>query len=179
MQSVKKKVRRHWFDAQKRIKRKTRFIMDNNRVVGKNISIDVNHVREFYNKRAAFTSENGWGTVLLSAEDPTIALRGHNYDHDVLFPKLNIDEKARVLEIGCGIGRWASIILPHCGCYCGSDFSEEMLKVAEGICGDYYGRYNFHHLSATETVEKDTEFFGGAFDSVLFSGDFYRTKNDQ
>ena len=144
--------------------------MSANRVYGDKIAINTKQVEEFYNKRAAMANEKGWEAISLGSEDPTIATRVYNYDHDVLFPKLNVDSNTRVLEIGCGMGRWASIILPHCGYYCGADFSEEMIHVANSICHDYEKRCDFYHLSAVESVEKGPEYFGGLFGSILFSG---------
>ena len=118
------------------------------RIYGENVSINTESVRKFYNKRAALVAEKGWGAISLGDEDPTIASRAYNYDRDVLFPKLNVDASARVLELGCGMGRWAEIVLPHCGFYCGVDFSEEMLCAAQ----------------------KEAQFYEGAFHCVILSG---------
>ena len=118
------------------------------RIYGENVSINTESVRKFYNKRAELVAEKGWGAISLGDEDPTIASRAYNYDRDVLFPKLNVDASARVLELGCGMGRWAEIVLPHCGFYCGVDFSEEMLCAAQ----------------------KEAQFYEGAFHCVILSG---------
>lgn len=140
------------------------------RIYGETVSINTNHVKDFYNKRASMISEQGWGAVSLGANDPTIADRVYNYDHDILFPKLNITPETRVLEIGCGMGRWANIILPHCRAYCGVDFSEDMLKAAKQVCHDRLDRGTFYHMSASTAVKTEPDFFGGAFGSILFSG---------
>ena len=144
--------------------------MGENRVYGEKMSIHTECVRDFYNKRASLAEERGWGAISLGDEDTTIAARVYDYDRDVLFPKLKINSNNRVLELGCGMGRWAKIVLPHCGAYCGVDFSEEMLKVAEKVCGDYAKKSAFFHLSASEAAGKEPAFYGGAFDCVILSG---------
>ena len=100
--------------------------MERRRVYGDKISIQTESVQKFYDKRASLVDQKGWGAVSLGDEDSTIADRAYEYDRSVLFPKLGINLNDRVLEIGCGIGRWAKIVLPHCGSYCGVAFSEEM-----------------------------------------------------
>lgn len=140
------------------------------RVYGEKISINTERVKDFYNKRAAMVEEKGWEAVSLGSENPEIAARIYNYDQNELFPKLGIDGETRVLEVGCGMGRWANIILPHCREYYGIDFSEGILNAAKKICHDYADRGHFYHMSASEAVEKDTAFWGGGFGSILFSG---------
>ncbi len=144
--------------------------MERRRVYGDKISIQTESVQKFYDKRASLVDQKGWGAVSLGDEDSTIADRAYEYDRSVLFPKLGINLNDRVLEIGCGIGRWAKIVLPHCGSYCGVDFSEEMLKVAKKICKDHSEKSSFFHLSALEATEKDLSFYGEPFHCVILSG---------
>ena len=106
--------------------------MDKNRVYGEKIPIHMEKVQSFYNKRASLIAQKGWGAISLGDEDPSIASRTFDYDRDSVFPKLGVDSNSRVLELGCGMGRWATIILPHCGVYCGVDFSEE--KIGRASC---------------------------------------------
>lgn len=144
--------------------------MENHRIYGESVSINMDAVRSFYNKRAELVDEKGWGAISLGDEDPTIASRVYDYDRDTLFPKLDVGPTTRILELGCGMGRWAEIVLPHCGFYCGVDFSEEMLGAAKRICKKFVDCSNFYHMSVSEAIEKDPLFYGGAFHCVLLSG---------
>lgn len=144
--------------------------MEKHRVYGDKITIHTESVQKFYDKRADLVDEKGWGAISLGDEDPSIAGRVYDYDRDTLFPKLGIDENSRVLELGCGMGRWAKIVLPYCKSYCGVDFSEEMLKVAKKICKDYAEKSNFFHLSASQAVENEPTFYSGAFHCIILSG---------
>lgn len=140
------------------------------RIYGDTVSIPMKSVQSFYNKRAALVEQKGWGAISLGDEDSSIANRVYDYDRDTLFPKLGIGPETRVLELGCGMGRWAKIVLPHCGAYCGVDFSEEMLNAAEKICEDFSEKSAFFHLSASEAAEKDPSFYGGSFQCMILSG---------
>lgn len=66
------------------------------------------------------------------------------------------------------MGRWAKIVLPHCGAYCGVDFSMEMLRAAEAICGSE--KCSFYNLTAFDAAEKTPSFYGGAFHCIIMSG---------
>lgn len=142
------------------------------RIYGKKEEISEEKVRAFYNKRGEddFVKANGWTAISLGAENPDIAKRVFAYDRDVLLPKMQLHENSKVLELGCGMGRWAKIILPHCKSYYGVDISENMLKQAEYICAEYKGKYHFLHMSATDVACQPEEFFNGKFDSVVLSG---------
>lgn len=144
--------------------------MEKHRVYGDKISIQMENVQNFYNKRAALVEQKGWGAVSLGDEDATIASRVYDYDRDTLLPKMGINQTSRILELGCGMGRWAKIVLPHCGFYCGVDFSEEMLKNAKNICEGYASKSSFFPLSASDAAEQDPLFYGGPFHCVILSG---------
>lgn len=140
------------------------------RIYGKKVDINTEAVQKFYDKRADLIEERGWGAVSLGDEDHTIADKVFQYDRDSLFPRLKVTASTRVFELGCGMGRWAKIVLPHCGYYCGVDFSMEMLKAAEKICADYKERCRFYQMSAPDAAEKPADFFGGPFGCVILSG---------
>ena len=140
------------------------------RIYGKSIDINTEAVQKFYDKRAGLVEERGWGAISLGDEDHAIAGKVFQYDRDSLFPRLNVALSTRVLELGCGMGRWAKIVLPYCGHYCGVDFSGEMLKAAEKICADYQERCHFYKMSAPDAAEKPADFYGGSFECVILSG---------
>ncbi len=45
--------------------------------------------------------------------------------------KLRLDERSRVLDIACGIGRWADAITQDISGYIGVDFSKELIETAK------------------------------------------------
>lgn len=143
--------------------------MKAHRIYGEKVSICMENVQDFYNKRASLAEEKGWGAISLGDEDASIASRVYDYDKEILCPKLQVTSLTRVLELGCGMGRWAQILLPQCASYYGVDFSKDMIEVAKRICKDNPNGH-FYHMSVSEATEKSVQFFGGAFSCIILSG---------
>lgn len=149
-----------------------------NRIYGRKVPISSESVRAFFDKRAAQAGVSGLGAVLLGNQDPKFLNQRNDYDRENILPLLNIGPETRVLDLGCGNGRWAGFVLPHCGFYCGIDFSSEMIRSAGETCQRLGGNYRLHSLAAAEAVEREAEFYGGKFDVVIVSGVFMYI-NDQ
>lgn len=107
--------------------------MKQNRIYGKKVEINTEHTRDFYNSRAKNIKNmnNPYVSVLLGDQNPEYALEWDAFEKENILPKMQIDETCRVLDIGCGMGRWAEALIPKCGYYCGTDLSSEMVKFAE------------------------------------------------
>lgn len=143
--------------------------MDNRRIYSEKISIDKNKVRDFYNRQATI-SETKIGAVLLGSQDPTVLQEKNAYCRDYIRPMLGVTGGTRVLDLGCGVGRWAQMLLPDCGFYCGVDFCEEMIKEAGQVCAFAGGSFQLYCMSAADAAAKDAAFFGGEFDLLIISG---------
>ena len=68
--------------------------------------------------------------VLLGDQDPNMAQQWNVFEKKVVLPQLEIDHNSKILDIGCGIGRWGETVIPLSDYYVGVDFSKEMVKVA-------------------------------------------------
>lgn len=145
-------------------------MMDENRIYGQKSLIDTKQVQNFYDKRATTSASEDISAVLLGNQDPKFLSRRNTYDKEYIFPMLEIGPETRVLDIGCGIGRWAGFILPNCQFYCGVDFSSEMVRVATQVCQRCGGNFALHCMSALETVSQNADFYGGQFDVAIASG---------
>lgn len=107
--------------------------MQEHRIYGKTVDISAERTRDFYNARAKSIPKmaNPYISVLLGDQNPEYALAWDAYEKEHILPKMQIDEHSRVLDIGCGMGRWAEALIPRGGYYCGTDISSEMIKCAE------------------------------------------------
>lgn len=76
--------------------------------------IDGETVKDYFNKTQ---------DLVFSSESAKIEER-------VLRKHIKVDNKARVLDLGCGDGRWGSILIPKCRQYIGVDFSSEFIIAA-------------------------------------------------
>ena len=103
-----------------------------NRIYGKKVDINSNHTKDFYNNRARNISsmDNPYVSVLLGDQNPEYALAWDAYEKEHILPKMQIDEHSKILDIGCGMGRWAEALISRSGYYCGTDLSPEMVKCA-------------------------------------------------
>lgn len=141
--------------------------MDEKRVYGRNVAIDTGHIHDFYEKRAAI----GDGSAVLLGNTKAVDEK-NKFDREIILPKLGLTKDARVLDVGCGIGRIAEMVLPRCGFYCGVDFSESMVKATEKLCHSLAekDRFDCRVMSFSQVVEHSSDFYGGKFDAVLVLG---------
>ena len=102
------------------------------RVIGDKIKVNGDSIREFYNSRAEKHAEfeNEYTLVLLKDQDPDFARRSDEFEKLEILPLLMIDGHSDVLDVGCGMGRWADALKGVCGSYTGIDFSERMIELA-------------------------------------------------
>ncbi len=143
--------------------------MDKRRIYGEKVAIDTDKVRGFYNRQVA-ASGFRMGSVFLGNQSSEILEQKNSYCRDYIFPMLDVRNHTRVLDLGCGIGRWAEFILPDCGHYCGVDFSDEMIREAEQTCNQRGGSFQLHCMSVADAATQDTTFYGGMFHLVIISG---------
>ena len=92
------------------------------------------------------------------------------YEKEFILPQLQVNETSRVLDIGCGMGRWAESVIPLAGKYFGADFSEEMVQVARRRCKFPGKDYRFYHASFQEVAKLPEDFFEERFNRVIIGG---------
>lgn len=137
------------------------------RIYGDKVSIQAEDTRSFYDNRAKAMENmaNPYMAVLLGDQNPDHAVKWNQFEKDFILPQMEIRRENGVLDIGCGIGRWAEQVSPLCGEYVGTDFSPEMIKAASRRCGGQNCR--FLNMSFQETVRHA---FGRKFDRVFICG---------
>lgn len=116
---------------------------DKTRIYGARVDIEKTDIKAFYDRRASNHSA-GYTTVLLGDNKPDYAEKWDKTEKDKIMPYLNSDGKKIVLDIGCGIGRWAESLVSSAAMYVGIDFSEEMIKVANKRFFNYENTYFFN-----------------------------------
>lgn len=147
-----------------------------NRIYGEKVKISADDMQSFWCKRASMYSEKGSSTVILGDQNTQRAQMENEFDQEHIMPQLNITKTSRVLDVGCGVGRVAEMILPQCGFYYGVDYSKEMTEIAKQVCDKVKqnspeaGSYTFCHMSLYETVQQPPSFFGGQFDVYIMMG---------
>lgn len=141
----------------------------NERIYGEIVNIDAGNTISFYDQRAKNIKEREreYTTVLLGDQDPDYSVRWDKYEKDFILPKLMIDMNKDVLDLGCGIGRWADAIEKKCRSYCGVDFSSEMISVAKQKNSN--DKCAFYNLSVIDALCNETV-ANNHYDVIIMTG---------
>ena len=139
------------------------------RVYGEKINIDTKNTISFYNQRAKTikTREREYTTVLLGDQDPDFSVKWDAYEKQFILPKLKLTKEKLVLDIGCGIGRWAEAVVGQCKEYYGVDFSSEMIAVAKQNVRNNH--CHFYTMSIVDALS-DPKITARKYDLVLMAG---------
>jgi cyclopropane fatty-acyl-phospholipid synthase-like methyltransferase len=93
--------------------------------------IDRQSVLDFFDVRASKYSNLGpVSTVIYQDKNPTLAIKRDSVEKSFLLDKLKLTPSSRVLDIGCGTGRWADTIVPSGAYYHGIDSSIGLIECA-------------------------------------------------
>lgn len=111
---------------------------DTKRIYGDKFEINTLKTIELYNQRAERISQmqSPYTAVLLGDQNPEYAEKWDIDEKNRVLPFLNVKKDSSILDLGCGIGRWAETLIPLSGDYTGVDFSSGMIKSAEERCSE-------------------------------------------
>lgn len=134
---------------------------------GKTVSIDKNSVREFFEERAVKAETVGdLSAVIYQDKNPTVAIERDRAEKKLLKQKLMLQPGLRVLDLGCGNGRWAREIL-DAGCiYQGVDASVGLIAQAQ----EKYSEDRNASFRVGGADEINAEVIGSNFDRILILG---------
>lgn len=90
--------------------------------IKKNITnIDYDSTLQFFNKRAGkYREENPYSVTMYQDDNPALVKERNKAEVDRLLPLLRLDERSKVLDLACGIGRWSDAITIDIDEYCGN-----------------------------------------------------------
>lgn len=101
------------------------------RITGEKADINYDQVADFFEHRGeGKILGNRYNYVLFQDDNPELALKRHQQETEKISKKLDVRKGQRVLDIGCGVGRWGEYLLEK-GChYVGIDGSHKMISLA-------------------------------------------------
>ena len=99
-------------------------------------------------------------------QDKDLAERRDVIERTTVLPLLRLTGVERVLDIGCGYGRWAQVLSPYIKQYLGVDFSAELLAHARQLG---VTRCHFQQLAAQDISPESLE-VPPPFECFLCSG---------
>jgi SAM-dependent methyltransferase len=117
------------------------------RIYGAYADIDSESVKSFWNDNAK--KDSSLKSVLLGKDFGENSALLHNERENEILRGFIGDRNISVLDIGCGIGRWAYNLKPIVKTYHGIDFSDEFVKSARNTFKDS-ANIKFFCMSATD-----------------------------
>lgn len=126
-------------------------------------------VASFFEERARRIPELGpVKAVIYQDKHPTLAEERDAREKETLLPALKLDGTQRLLDAGCGTGRWYEALRPHLAYYHGVDASGGLLAYARSALGED-ATHRFTEISADElTLNSLGE--STRFDRILCAG---------
>ena len=146
--------------------------MSEHRIYDNKVDIKTDEVRKFYDERAkkASSMDCPYTAVLLGDQNPNHAAEWNEFEKQYVLPELKIDDKSRVLDIGCGMGRWAETLIPQTEYYYGVDYSAEMINLAKSRNVFPEKNYEFECYSFQEAVGLPEGRFEKKFNRAVICG---------
>lgn len=134
------------------------------RIYGNIEEVDSEKIKKFFNNRAKKDEE----ALLVKTEfsDKENVEKRHKEESELLLNKIDFENK-KILEIGCGIGRWAEVFHDKCDSYLGIDYSEDLIEIAKENYN--YDNCHFQVLSASQLDTADL-LVSAPFDIVIITG---------
>jgi SAM-dependent methyltransferase len=144
--------------------------MSPSRVLGNTVELNKSSLLDFFDSRAERAyGPNPLTSILYQDNNPELAKMRDKYEREFISPKLNLNENSRVIDIGCGIGRWADNLLDTINKYHGIDFSEKLILAAQDR---FAGNDNitFQTLAAQDVRRETLPSYNNEFDVAIISG---------
>ena len=134
------------------------------RLYGEKEDIDSEDVKNFFSERAQRDLESDLSIVLF--QDKENSEQRHIEEKKLLHEHIYISGK-KILEIGCGIGRWTEALHDKCESYLGIDYTEDLVEIAKKSYD--YDNCKFQVMSATD-IKVDELLIEPPFDIIIING---------
>lgn len=140
--------------------------------------IDRIKVNEFFAERARRIDEVGPVRAVIYQDKHTdLAEQRDLAEKACLMPLIRLTGKERLLDVGCGTGRWASALLGNCASYHGIDFNGDLIAYAK----THYCRNAGYRFSIASVDDFTLESLGETenFDRILCAGVLIYLNDDE
>lgn len=142
------------------------------RIKTNKIVIDQDGVKLFFDNRVKKKLPYLINYTNYQDNHPELALERDKYEKDRIMPFLNLQPESKVLDIGCGVGRWGNHvleILSNQGMYIGVDYSGNILNLAKEHFREKQNFY-FYESSFQDILLNLPHTTKNMFDVVLVNG---------
>lgn len=120
-------------------------------------------------------ARNPYVSVIYQDSQPELAQRRDAEEKALILPRLELRADCRVLDVGCGVGRWADALQGRVGHYTGLDFSPEMIALARERHDPALAEFK---VLAAQDVSAEALGGQGGFDRAIIAGVFIYMDDD-
>lgn len=145
---------------------------DKQRIKGRPVAIDYESTLAFFEGRAAREYRNALSSTMYQDQQPELVEERDRREKLRVAPGLALGMARRVLDIGCGIGRWGWLLAEEApqADYLGIDFSAALVEKARDEARQRgYERLLFQRMSATDIRPSELA-LSPPYDLLLVSG---------
>ncbi|OEF97719.1 class I SAM-dependent methyltransferase [Desulfuribacillus alkaliarsenatis] len=140
------------------------------RIKNKVISIDYEKANQFFENRAnKYNEKYPYVSTMYQDSNPELTKLRDEYEKNKIFPMLEIDFESKILDVGCGVGRWADLLYKNGSIYLGVDFSNDLLELARKRITTIPGKVEFQHLAAQD-IKNNNLVISGNFNRFIITG---------
>lgn len=133
------------------------------------VKLDYSKTKEFFDNRSTkYNKENPYAVTMYQDKHPELVVHRNMAETQKLIPLLRTDKKTRILDVGCGIGRFADAIENEIEYYLGVDFAEGLIETANERKRDEH--YHFEAITAGDVAMRCREGSLEKFNRVLMVG---------
>lgn len=151
--------------------------MTERRIKGERVEIDQSAVKRFFDGRGRnFSAERAYNSVLYQDKNPELALARDKEEKRKILPLLQLDEHSRLLDVGCGVGRWADELAGQVEVYLGTDLSEPLIEAARSR---HQSSHVCFQVMSAEDIGSEALAVSGPFDRVISAGLLIYLNDDQ
>ncbi len=137
------------------------------RIKGGKESINYENTRDFFKRRARkYNADNPYSVTMYQDDNADLVRKRNQYETEKLIRLLDINQECNILDLACGVGRWADALADRVDKYTGIDFSEELIEIAKSRKSSSNVSLLTGSLTDLDTVLK----VGQKFNRVLIIG---------
>ena len=98
--------------------------------------IDYAKIRYFWNRRAGKAGKMDSRSITFFCEEPEALAFRDRREKRIFEERVSLTGGEKILEVGCGSGRWTAFLAPRCRRLVSFDFAEDLVKVNREASGE-------------------------------------------
>lgn len=142
------------------------------RVYNSSVALDYQATEKFFSIRGKRIAEVGMlSAVLYQDQNPELAAHRSAHEINLIAPRLcHAGNRLKVLDLGCGTGRWAQALDHATEIYIGLDFCEDFLNAARKACDAQFNPSRFEFYKANLAQPLPDLVYASRFHVVILAG---------